>query len=71
MATKPIKQATTTTRRGGAGKGQGRKPLKPGEDTVTVSLRMAQSQREKLQLLGGAAWVRAQLEAAVIPSPGA
>ena len=43
--------------RGGPGRGQGRKPVKAGEETVTVSLRMTEAQRDKLALLGGADWV--------------
>ena len=34
-------------RRGGPGRGQGRKPVKAGEETVTVSLRMTEAQREQ------------------------
>lgn len=52
--------------RGGAGRGQGRKPIQRGEDTVTVSLRLTTSQRAKLAALGGAAWVRQQIDA---PAP--
>lgn len=37
---------------------QGRKPLSENEPTVTVSLRMTATLREKLTLLGGAAWIR-------------
>lgn len=49
-------------RRGGAGRGQGRKPVKQGEETVTVSLRMTPEQRAKLARLGGAEWVRARID---------
>lgn len=52
----------TQTKRGGAGRGQGRKPIQQGEDTVTVSLRMTTGQRAKLATLGGASWVRQQIE---------
>jgi len=52
------------TGRGGAGRGQGRKPLAAGEDTITVSLRLTASQRDKLARLGGAAWVRARIDQA-------
>ena len=38
--------------RGGAGRGQGRKPVAEGQPTVTVSLRMTVAQRDKLQRLG-------------------
>ena len=50
--------------RGGPGRGQGRKPVKPGEETVTVSLRMTPAQRDKLSKLGGAGWVREQIDSA-------
>jgi hypothetical protein len=45
-------------------RGQGRKPIQEGADTVTVSLRMTTSQRDKLQRLGGAAWVRERIDKA-------
>jgi hypothetical protein len=50
--------------RGGAGRGQGRKPVKQGEETVTVSLRMTPEQRAKLARLGGAEWVRTKIDKA-------
>ena len=53
--------------RGGPGKGQGRKPIKAGEKTITVSLRMTATQREKLERLGGAEWVRRKIERAEDP----
>ncbi len=53
-----------STKRGGAGRGQGRKPLQAGEKSVSVSLRMTAPQRDKLKRLGGAAWVRARIDAA-------
>ena len=55
---------TTKPKRGGAGRNQGRKAVKPGEDTITVSLRMTHSQREKLERLGGAKWVRDRIDRA-------
>ena len=51
-------------KRGGPGRGQGRKPISQSEDTVTVSIRLTTSQRAKLARLGGAAWVRQQIDAA-------
>lgn len=48
--------------RGGAGRGQGRKPIDQNEETITVSVRMTSSQREKLSNLGGAAWIRKQID---------
>ena len=53
-----------TGQRGGAGRGQGRKPIKDGEETVTLSLRVTVAQREKLALLGGAKWVRQRIDKA-------
>lgn len=53
-----------TKQRGGPGRGQGRKPVKPGEETVTVSLRMTTNQRDKLARLGGAEWVRQRIDKA-------
>lgn len=56
--------APQTTGRGGPGRGQGRKPLVDGEETVTVSMRMTASQRDKLAALGGASWVRGKINSA-------
>ncbi|WP_138514551.1 hypothetical protein [Rhodoferax bucti] len=53
--------------RGGAGRGQGRKSLKPGEVTVPVVIRMAESQKDKLKDLGGPQWVRDKIDEAPIP----
>ena len=50
--------------RGGPGRGQGRKPVKQGEETVTLSLRVTVAQREKLARLGGAEWVRGKIDRA-------
>lgn len=52
----------TEIKRGGPNRNQGRKPIKPGETTVTVSLRMTEAQRARLKLLGGAKWVRNQID---------
>lgn len=57
-------QEQQKSNRGGAGRGQGRKPVKQGEETVTVSLRMTPEQRSKLARLGGAEWVRARIDKA-------
>lgn len=56
---------------GGAGRGQGRKPVKQGEETVTLSLRVTVAQREKLARLGGAEWVRGKIDRAKEPNPPA
>jgi hypothetical protein len=51
-------------KRGGPGRGQGRKPLSPDQQTVVITLRMTPAQRERLRLLGGPAWVRQQIDRA-------
>ena len=53
-------------KRGGPARGQGRKPVKQGEETVTVSLRMTVAQRDKLARLGGAEWVRRKIDRATV-----
>lgn len=55
-------------RRGGPNRNQGRKPISDTDQTVTVSLRLTTSQRAKLASLGGAAWVRKQIDAARLPT---
>ena len=55
---------TEKENRGGPGRGQGRKPVKQGEETVTLSLRVTVAQREKLAQLGGAEWVRQKIDRA-------
>ena len=55
----------TEIKRGGAGRGQGRKPVKQGEETVTISLRVTMAQREKLARIGGAEWVRGKIDRAM------
>jgi len=57
----------TTSGRGGPGRGQGRKPVAEGQVTVTASIRMTEAQRDKLDALGGAPWVRRQIGAASLP----
>ena len=57
-------------KRGGPGRGQGRKPVKQGEETVTFSLRMTPEQRAKLARLGGAEWVRQKIDRAKEPNSG-
>jgi hypothetical protein len=55
--------------RGGAGRGQGRKPLLEGEALQPVSIKMSVPQREKLVRLGGAPWVRSRIDKAREPDP--
>lgn len=57
----------TKNRRGGPGRGQGRKPLEEGVETVPVTIRMTATQKAKLALLGGAKWVRARIDRAKEP----
>lgn len=48
--------------RGGPGRGQGRKPLAHGEETIPVTIRLTETQRDMLAALGGPKWVREQIE---------
>lgn len=49
---------------GGAGRGQGRKPIaKTGELMMSRPIRMTDEEWKKCKRLGGAAWVRAKIEA--------
>lgn len=48
---------------GGPRPGSGRKPLVDGTTTVPVTLRLTTPQRDKLQRLGGAPWVRNKIDA--------
>jgi hypothetical protein len=64
-----IKMQDKPTGRGGAGRGQGRKPLKEGEESVSVPIRLTASQRDKLARLGGAQWVRDRIDKAKEPEP--
>ncbi len=66
----PSFTAMSENKRGGPGRGQGRKPVKQGEETVTLSLRVTVAQREKLARLGGAEWVRGKIDRAKEPNNG-
>jgi hypothetical protein len=57
--------------RGGPNRNQGRKALKPGEETRPFTINLASSQAAKLKVLGGARWVREQIDAASLPSMAA
>jgi hypothetical protein len=46
----------------------GRKPLKEGDPTVVVHIKMPQSLKEKLMRLGGAEWLRDRIEKAKEPT---
>jgi hypothetical protein len=45
-------------------RGQGRKPLSEAEETVSVTMRMLKSQRDKWRRLGGAQWTRERIDKA-------
>lgn len=55
------------TGRGGAGRGQGRKPKPDKVETAVVAVRMSLPQRDKLERLGGAPWVRDKIDKAKLP----
>lgn len=50
-----------TSSRGGAGRGQGRKPISP-DGTKAYKLLLTDEQRAKLEKLGNAAWIREQID---------
>jgi hypothetical protein len=50
-----------------AGKTRGRPALQQGATTVPVNIRMTETQRDKLQRLGGPAWVRSRIDRAREP----
>lgn len=57
----------THSARSPSDRGQGRKPIEPGVETVTLSIRVTPAQRAKLALLGGAQWVRDKINRAKGP----
>lgn len=57
----------TTSTHGGAGRGQGRKPLAEGVESVIVPIRMTPEQKAKFHALGGAEWLRKMLKRAKLP----
>lgn len=58
---------STPKGRGGPGRGQGRKPLKEGQETVVIPIRMTAEQRDKLARLGGPQWIRDRIDKAKEP----
>jgi hypothetical protein len=58
---------TEQAKRGGARPGSGRKPLPEGEALVPVTIKMKPTQKDKLQRLGGAPWVRQKIDRAQEP----
>lgn len=55
------------TGRGGAGRGQGRKPKEVSEAMLPVTIKMSPEQKDKLTELGGAPWVRNKIDKAKLP----
>jgi len=60
-------EAKKLTGRGGAGRGQGRKPKETSEAMLPVSIKMSVEQKDKLSQLGGAPWVRSKIDKAKLP----
>jgi hypothetical protein len=50
-------------------RGQGRKPLPEASKLVVGSIRLSPAQWEKLERLGGAAWLRERIDRARLTSP--
>ena len=48
--------------KGGKRAGAGRKSIKSGEKSLYYSLRLSESQRDRLDALGGAVWIRQQID---------
>jgi hypothetical protein len=57
----------TEKKRGGARPGSGPKPLPKDQVMVPVVVKMKPAQKEKLQQLGGAPWVRDKIDKAKLP----
>ncbi|MFM7025187.1 MAG: hypothetical protein ACKOWC_03895 [Limnohabitans sp.] len=62
----PKKAPTAPAKRPPNARGQGRKPTEQGERRST-SIRLTDEQHQKLARLGGADWVRAQIDKAKEP----
>ena len=43
---------------------RGRKPIKTNDPTVSITIRITVGQKDLLKMLGGAAWLRYQIDAA-------
>jgi len=53
---------------GGARPGAGRKPKVAGAPATTpITIKLSEAQKEKLQILGGAPWVREKIDKAKLP----
>ena len=60
--------STKLVGRGGPGRGQGRKPKEHSDAMAPVSIKMTETQKEKLKRLGGAPWVREKIDKAKEPN---
>ena len=47
---------------GGSNRGQGRKPLAPGESSQTIQARVTAAQADKFKRFGGAHWLRQKID---------
>jgi len=56
-----------TSQKASAPRGRGRPPLSNGAATVRVSVQVTEPQKEKLEKLGGSAWVRGRIDKAKLP----
>ena len=59
------KKTPTKDPRGGAGRGQGRKPLVEGGSSVVIQSRCTPEHRDKFHALGGGGWLRRQIDSAM------
>lgn len=50
-----------------AQKTRGRPAIQAGQETVPITIRLTTTQRDKLQRLGGAQWVRSKIDKAREP----
>lgn len=64
--TRPVFSMDEPKQRGGAGRGQGRKPLPDDQRTVVVTVRLTPGRRDKLRRLG-AKWLATAVDAADEP----
>lgn len=63
------RMADVATQRGGARPGAGRKAVDGATGVVQICITVRPGQRPKLAKLGGSAWVRGAIDAAVIAKP--
>lgn len=56
----------TKLQHGGKRTGAGRPAIVPGMPTVSYNLRLTEAQRDKLERLGGAQWLRERIDKAKV-----